>query len=253
MKNLILPFAVIALFAIGSCGNESVVNTELPKDLEISGINTVSIQFTNLPARFGTSTYSSGSMVGGGGRSTSDSSEGILNLSEIVTHNPSREIDSIVASKAGDTIQIIGLYKQERTSTQINQYLQYGSSHYQMQRVNLVIDTSAQMVNYLYFEHYDNSTNGEYSYTSTERSTYNSTSFTLKDVQYTRFKDSLVIDIRANDIAAKLSKFSKGISNSTYYDEPGHGSDHGDGSSSGFRSFLPFTDESLIHIVLKKK
>src|SRR5690606_28414723 len=134
----------------------------------------------NLPARFGTdrSQY---------GYNFKDSSEGILNFHEIVKHKPSHEIDSIIASKVSDTIQIIGLYKYEYKRRQINQYVSTSSSHSQMQRVNLVIDTLTNTVNYLYFEDYDNSSNGEYSYSSTTRSSYNSTKFTLKNVEYIRY------------------------------------------------------------------
>lgn len=254
MKNLILPFTFIALL-VGSCTEDSTVNSQLSENLVISEINTVKIQFENLPAIFGTSTYDSGSIMGGGGRSTSDSSQGILNFSEIVTHKSSREVDSIIASKPADTIQIIGLFKQEKTSVQINQYARTSSSHDQMQRVNLVIDTITNRVNYLFFERYNNSRSGQYSgsMSSTEYGNFNSASFILKDVEYTRFKDFLVIEIKASDISAKLLKFSQGSSTHTSYNEPGHGTDRSESSGSGFRSFLPFTDESTIRIVLKKQ
>ncbi|HYF02993.1 MAG TPA: hypothetical protein VEC36_06430 [Patescibacteria group bacterium] len=244
MKNLILPFVVLALFAVGSCGDEASVNppedgkdttknqdTTKKQDSVFRVFMKGKISIAGMPVTFQINNYSSSFFYGT--RQDSSISDTVIQYSGSVSHFSTPIIDSIVALKGKDTLQII-----ERFGINDDR---------NRKRFSLVIDTLLHSIPYLSYEFIENRSNANGTTTNWSGS---SRIIALKNVPYTSSGDSIVIEIKGTDLQSRISHFVWHDANGSYYNG-GHASNTSNShTNTNFKEFIPFTDTTKIRIAL---
>lgn len=234
-----MPFVAIALFAVGSCGEESVVEPKVnAKDTLLKRFTIIggNILIEKLPAII------ESKRVYGPMNYPTDSVASEINFSHTFVQHPD---SSTIGS--GDTISLV--IKQNSSTSSGDYARSYYSSSTYLNSVKLLVDTTAQTISYLEYLYGESQSSGTSSgpWESSSSGSTKSCSFIIGNATYQKTDSSIIIRIPE---PGKLSSFRYGSARGSSRTANGGKITDQDTQSINLLQLLPFTSQSVMKIEL---